>query len=142
VILVLILSTWAMLGLVGLAELDLAGDKQEKSGAGWPAALGIFALISIVGALIFAVFHATNLRPVTLSALVTTNPLANTITFYYLAMFLAIIAMAAILAFFSARFQRAPGWRWTGSAADVALAAAVLILPGPSSAPILSTSRA
>lgn len=129
VILVLILSTWAMIGLVGLAELDLAGDKQEKSGAGWPAALGIFSLISIVGALIFALFHATNLRPVTLSSLEATNPLANTITFYYLAMFFAILAMAAILALFSARFQRAPGWRWSGSAGDLTLAAAIVILP-------------
>ncbi|HSJ54254.1 MAG TPA: tetratricopeptide repeat protein, partial [Anaerolineae bacterium] len=129
IILVLLLSTWGMIGLVGLTELDLAGDKPERNGAGWSAAVGVFALISLGGALIFALFHATNLRPVTLSALETSNPLANTITLYYVALLLDVLALALILAFFSRRWQGAPGWRWTGRAADVALAAAVLILP-------------
>jgi len=127
VILVLLLSTWAMIGLAGLTELGVASDKEERNGAGWPAAAGIYTLISLGGALIFALFHAANLRPVTLTALESSNPLANTITLYYVALFLDVLALALILAFFSPRFQGAPSWRWTGSAADVTLAVAALI---------------
>jgi cyclophilin family peptidyl-prolyl cis-trans isomerase/Flp pilus assembly protein TadD len=129
VMLALFLGTWAMIGLAGFFELGVMGGSRERNGRQRLAAAGIYSLISLGGALIFALFHATNLRPVTLTALETSNPLANTITFYYVALFLDVLALALILTFTSARFAAAQGWHWTGAAADVALAAAVVLLP-------------
>ncbi len=129
VMLVLLIVTWAMFGLAGFVELDVLGDKQRRKGTRWLASVGIYGSVSLCGALAFGLFHAMLLRPVTLAALDSFNPLTHTITLYYLALFVHVLALAFILAFFSPRFQGAQGWRWTGSAADVSLAVSILVLP-------------
>jgi cyclophilin family peptidyl-prolyl cis-trans isomerase/Flp pilus assembly protein TadD len=135
VMLVLFLVTWSMIGLIGLGDLAVQGLQAGSNGDGaegkgtskWPAAAGTFALVSFAGVTIFALLHTVRLKPVTISSPDAPNPLANTITFYYLFVFFVIIALAATLTFLFRRATRA--WRWTGALADVALIASVVILP-------------
>lgn len=135
VMLVLFLATWGMVGLVGLGELATQKEPVESEGEEskvrgpreWLTATVTFALVSFGGVLIFALLHSVRLKPVTISSPDAPNPLANTITFYYLFVFFAMVTLAAVLSFLFRRPTRA--WRWTGALADVALIASVVLLP-------------
>jgi cyclophilin family peptidyl-prolyl cis-trans isomerase/tetratricopeptide (TPR) repeat protein len=129
VMLVLFLTTWGMFGMAGLSELAVRGDGEGKKPADWLAAAGIFALISIGGALLFGIFHAMRLKPVTISQNAYANPLANTITFYYVAFFVQVLALGLALAFRSRHSLRTIAWRWTGQLSDAAVAGLIVFLP-------------
>ena len=129
VMLVLFLSTWAMLGMASLSELAIRGHAEGKKPADWMAAVGIFALITLGGALVFGIFHAVRLRPVAISQDAYANPMANTITFYYVALFLQVLALGLVLAYRSRHSLRTLAWRWTGQLADAAVAGLVVFLP-------------
>ncbi|MGD2207747.1 MAG: O-antigen ligase family protein, partial [Anaerolineae bacterium] len=127
VMLVLFLSTWGMIGLVGLSDLATRKESLGKEAADWLTAVGVFALIVFGGAFSFALLHAARLKPVTITSADAPNPLVNTITFYYVFAFLVVLALAAMLAFLFARSTKP--WRWTGELGDVGLIALAMILP-------------
>jgi cyclophilin family peptidyl-prolyl cis-trans isomerase/tetratricopeptide (TPR) repeat protein len=129
VMLVLFLSTWAMLGIAGLSELAVRGDAEQKGPGEWLIAAGIYTLISLGGALLFGIFHATYLRPVTISQDSYANPMASTIIFYYAALFVLLFALAAALFLRSSQRLRTSPWRWTAQPADAAVVALLVFLP-------------
>ncbi len=51
--LMIFLFTWVLFGVVGLSEFDRAGLFDEERGKRWGIALGVYALISLVGLLMF-----------------------------------------------------------------------------------------
>ena len=127
VMLTLFAVTWAMLGLVGLSDLATRDESADKQAGDWLAAAGIFVLVSFGGALLFALFHAMRLKPVTITSVDAPNPLTNTITFYYLWVFVLILALAGVLTFL---FRRAvKSVRWSGELADIGLIALAVVLP-------------
>jgi len=127
VMLVLFLITWGMIGLVGLGDLATRDESAGKDSSDWLMAVAIFVLISFGGALVFGLLHAIRLRPVTIDSPDAPNPLANTITYYYVAVFLLIFVLAWVLAFaFRRRFK---AWRWNGELSDIALVASAVVLP-------------
>ena len=103
VMLAMFTATWIMIALIGLSDLasreGSAERKQEIQLAGrdWLAALGTLALVSFGGVSLFGLLHAVRLKPASNPG--GPNPIANTITFYYIAMFLIIAALAAVLTF-------------------------------------------
>ncbi len=103
VMLALFAATWVMIGLIGLSDLasreESTGRKEETQAAGrdWLAALGTYAGVSFGGVVLFGLLHAIRLKPATDAS--GANPVANTITFYYIAMFVIIAALAAVLTF-------------------------------------------
>jgi len=127
VMLTLFLVTWGMIGLVSLGQLATQEESAGRSRQEWFMAVSLFGLLSFGGALIFALLHAVRLRPVTITSPDAPNPLANTITFYYLFLFLIILSLAAVLTFLFRRPVRA--WRLSGSLGDVAVLALGVILP-------------
>ena len=128
VMLVFLLFTWGTIGLIGLSDLATQAESEGKEPVTWLAAGGIFALISLGGALLFALLHAIRLRPVTISSADAPNPLANTITFYYVFLFAAILALALALMLLRKRRSIVP-WRWTGGLGDLGVVALAVILP-------------
>ena len=127
VMLVLLVVTWGMIALVGLGDLATRDESQGKEPREWLVALAVLALITLGGALIFALVHASNLKPVTIDRPGAANPLADTITVYYAAAFTLTLALAGVLAF---AFRRATKpWRWQGGLADVTLIASAVVLP-------------
>lgn len=127
VILVLILATWGMIGLVGLGTLAAGEESKGKKAGAWWTAIGVFALISLGGALLFSLLHAVRLKPVTIASADAPNPLANTITFYYLFVAVLILGLALALTFLF-RQQFKPS-RWSGELGDFGLAALAVLLP-------------
>ncbi len=127
VMLALFLTTWSMIGLVGLGQLATQEESAGKSRQEWWTAVGLFALISFGGALLFALPHTTRLRPVTITSPDAPNPLVNTITFYYLFVLLIILSLAAVLTFLFHRPTHP--WRWGGGLADIGVVALGVILP-------------
>ncbi len=137
-LLVLLLVTWAMIALVGLSALATRPESEDRKPAAWLAAVGILGFISLGCAFIFALLHASQLKPVTITAIDEPNPLANTISIYYLFVMLAILALAVVLASLFQRRTRA--WRWTRSPGDAALIAAAVVLPLMAAVLILTTN--
>lgn len=103
VMLALFTATWLMIGLIGLSDLasrEGSADRKQETplmGRDWLAALGAFTLVSVSGVILFGLLHAVRLKPA--SDPTGPNPIANTVTFYYIAMFLIIAALAAVLTF-------------------------------------------
>jgi cyclophilin family peptidyl-prolyl cis-trans isomerase/tetratricopeptide (TPR) repeat protein len=127
VLLVLFLSTLGMIGLIGLGDLATREESAGKEPKDWLAAAGLFALVSLGGALFFGLLHATRLKPVNITSADAPNPLSNTITFYYVAVFLIGMALAAVLTFMFNRSTK-PG-RWNGDLADMGVVALGAVLP-------------
>jgi cyclophilin family peptidyl-prolyl cis-trans isomerase/tetratricopeptide (TPR) repeat protein len=126
-LLVVLVAAAAMVGLVGLSELSGEESSAGKGLNDWLGAVGVFAMMSFAGALLFSLMHAGRLRPVTISSVDAPNPLASTITVYYVFVF-AIIAMLALALTFLFRWRpRAGSWSW--SLGDVGLLASSVILP-------------
>jgi tetratricopeptide (TPR) repeat protein/cyclophilin family peptidyl-prolyl cis-trans isomerase len=126
VMLVLFLCTWGMAGLLSLSDLATRDESAGKSAKDWLGAVGIFALITFCGLLLFALAHASRLKPVTISSLDAPNPLANTITFYYVFVLFVMVALAAVLAFMFRR--RVRDWGWTGALGDIGVIALAVTL--------------
>ncbi|MBN1136377.1 MAG: peptidylprolyl isomerase [Anaerolineae bacterium] len=103
VMLALFAATWMTIGMIGLSDLasreELVGRKQgmQSTVLDWLEAVGIYAGVSIGGAALFGLLHTINLKPAT--GVTATNPVSNTITFYYIAIFVIITALAAVLTF-------------------------------------------
>jgi cyclophilin family peptidyl-prolyl cis-trans isomerase/tetratricopeptide (TPR) repeat protein len=113
--------------LVGFSELATRDESSGKGPAQWLSAIGAYFGASALAVLIFGLLHAARIRPVTLASLDATNPLPNTISFYYAVVLLVVVAVALVLAFL---FRRAvKPWRWTGKAADAVLLAGGLVVP-------------
>jgi cyclophilin family peptidyl-prolyl cis-trans isomerase/tetratricopeptide (TPR) repeat protein/O-antigen ligase len=126
VMLVLFLFTWAMIGLVGLSDLATHREARRTQSRDWLTAVAIFALVTLAGAFLYALVHATNLKPVTITATEPSNPLLHTITYYYLFVFLVMASMAAILAFLYHRVT--VPWLWQGHLTDIGLIASIVLL--------------
>jgi cyclophilin family peptidyl-prolyl cis-trans isomerase/tetratricopeptide (TPR) repeat protein len=127
IMLVLFLCTWAMIALVGFGQLAVRDESSGKTSAQWFGAVGGYLGVSALGALLFGLLHAVRIRPVTLTSLDATNPLPNTISFYYAVALLVVVAMALVLAFL---FRRAvTPWRWSGKPADAVLLAVAVVVP-------------
>jgi tetratricopeptide (TPR) repeat protein/cyclophilin family peptidyl-prolyl cis-trans isomerase len=126
VMLGLLLIVWGMIALMGLNDLALRKESAGKGPQDWLAGLGIFALISLGGASLFALFHASRLKPVTITSVDAPNPLSHTITFYYVFVFAIIFALAGVLAFAFRRSTITRRWSWAPG--DVGLIALTLIL--------------
>jgi cyclophilin family peptidyl-prolyl cis-trans isomerase/Flp pilus assembly protein TadD len=127
VMLALLMFAWLMLGLVSLSDLATRKESIGKEEKDWAVGAGIFVLVSFGGAFLFALLHATNLRPATITADGISSPVVNTITFYYLFVFAIMLVLASVLAFLFRR--RIIPSRWTGSLGDVSLIAASVVLP-------------
>ena len=125
--LVVFLVVWAAVGLVGLADLATRGEPAGKGVKQWLSGVGVYLGGSFLGVLVFGLLHAVRIRPVTLSTSDATNPLPNTITYYYIAILLAVAALALILTFLFRRPVQA--WRWSGKPADAVLLASGIVLP-------------
>jgi len=129
VMLALFMTSWLMLAIAGLSELALRREAGNRSTEEWLTALGIFALITLGGALLFALMHAVGLKPVTITATSYSNPLSHTITFYYVNVMVHLVALALVLTFLSGETPRTVAWRWGGKLADVAVISLGLVLP-------------
>jgi tetratricopeptide (TPR) repeat protein len=57
--LMIFIFTWALLGVVGLSEFDREGLFNEERGRRWGTAIAIYAIVSLVGLLIFGSSLAT-----------------------------------------------------------------------------------
>ncbi|PIP43433.1 MAG: hypothetical protein COX17_07015, partial [Deltaproteobacteria bacterium CG23_combo_of_CG06-09_8_20_14_all_60_8] len=124
--LVLFVGAWFMFGLVSLCDLATQRESEGKEPADWLAASGIFAIVTFGGWFVFALLHASRLKPVTINAVDAPNPLANTVTFYYVWAFLLLVALAGVLTFLSRSGRSTRAWRWGGELEDIgALAVAV-----------------
>jgi cyclophilin family peptidyl-prolyl cis-trans isomerase/tetratricopeptide (TPR) repeat protein len=127
ILLALFLCTFAMVALLGFSELATGDESSGKGAAQWLSAAGVYLGASTLAVLIFGLLHASRIRPVTLATLDATNPLPNTISFYYAFVLLIAVATAVVLAFL---FRRAVmPWRWIGKAADAVLLAASVVVP-------------
>lgn len=124
--LVMFLSTWAVIGLLGLS--DLARQKTKTAGD-WLTAAGVYTLVSLGGSFIFALLHAVRVRPIAITSADAPIPLADTITFYVAFVVLTLAAMACVLTFMTREGQTARPWRWTGSLPDMSVVALAVILP-------------
>jgi cyclophilin family peptidyl-prolyl cis-trans isomerase/Flp pilus assembly protein TadD len=129
VMLVMFLSTWGMVCLMGLADLSTQAESADKGPGDWLAAIGIFFLVSFGGTLLFGLLHASRLKPVTITTQNAPNPLANTITFYYVFAFLIIAVLGIVQTFLSRSSRTTKPWRWTGELGDIGVIALALILP-------------
>jgi cyclophilin family peptidyl-prolyl cis-trans isomerase/tetratricopeptide (TPR) repeat protein len=127
VMLVLFFATWALAALVGMGDLATRDDAKGRKPVDWLKGLGIYALISLVGAWLFGLLHAARLKPVMLESADAPNPMANTITFYYVVSFLVIVGLALVLTFLFRRSVAA--WKMTGRLPDLAVIVALIILP-------------
>lgn len=127
VILVLLLFIWMMIGLVGLSDLATRKESAGKEPTDWLAATGIFVLVSFAGAFLLGLLHAMNLRPATITESGIESPVINTITVYYVFVFVTILVLASILAFLFRR--RTIPWQWGADVGDFAVLLASAILP-------------
>ncbi len=128
VMLALFLFTWLLVGLVGFGDLATRKESAHREPKDWLAAVGIFILVSLGGALIFALFHTMNLKPATVSREgVISSPIVNTINVYYLFVFATMLILASVLAFLFHR-QTIP-WRWTGEPGNVGVIVSAIALP-------------
>ena len=127
VMLALFASSWVMLGILYLGDLATRIESQAKKPRDWLAGAGIFAAVSFGGAFLFALLHAANLKPASITSEGINNPVVNSITTYYAFVFAIMLALAAVLVFLF-RHQTMP-WRWRGKMGDVALVASVGFLP-------------
>lgn len=127
VMLVLFASTWLMLGILGLGDLATRIESKARRPKDWLTGAGIFVLVSFVGTFLYALLHAANLRPASITSNGINNPVVNTITTYYTFVFAIMLALAAVLAFLFRR--RTIPWRWAGKLGDVGVIASVVILP-------------
>jgi cyclophilin family peptidyl-prolyl cis-trans isomerase/tetratricopeptide (TPR) repeat protein/O-antigen ligase len=127
VMLVLFVSAWFMFGLVSLCDLATQRESEGKGPSDWLLASSIFVLVTLVGWVVFALLHASRLKPVTINSVDAPNPLANTITFYYVWAFLVVVALAAVLTFLFRRVTRP--WHWGAELEDIAAVAVAILLP-------------
>jgi cyclophilin family peptidyl-prolyl cis-trans isomerase/Flp pilus assembly protein TadD len=133
VMLVLFMSTWGMVGLMALSDLSTRSESADKEPGDWLAAIGIFVLVVFAGTLTFALIHATQLKPITISSVDAPNPLADTITVYYVFAFLVVVAVALALAVLSRSGRLTMPWHWAGELGDfgvVALSLALALVVG------------
>lgn len=128
VMLALFLSTWAMIGLLGLADLAMREEGERMQLKDWLRALGLYMGLTLGGAFIYGMLHAVRLRPVTISTLDAPNPVANTITFYYVAAFVLLLCLAAILTFAFQRTWRAAPTKSRDSAGPLGVGALAVVL--------------
>jgi cyclophilin family peptidyl-prolyl cis-trans isomerase/Flp pilus assembly protein TadD len=137
---VLFLVTWGMIAVVGLSDLATRRESARTEPRDWLLALGIYAGVSLGGALIFGLIHATKLQPVSINVNLgqERNPLANTINFYYLFVFLMIPALAAVLTFMFRRPAKA--WHWGGELGDVGVVVGAVVLTALAAVLILATN--
>jgi cyclophilin family peptidyl-prolyl cis-trans isomerase/tetratricopeptide (TPR) repeat protein len=129
VMLVLLLATWAMIGLIGLGNLATQKEAAGREPGDWVVAGGIFLVICLGGALVFALLHAVRLKPVTITTADASNPMANTITFYYAFVFVIMLCLGLVLAFLPSSSRPQRRWRWTGELGDIGVIALAVILP-------------
>jgi len=127
VMLALLMFTWLVLGLVSLSDLATRKESLGKEAKDWMVGIGIFVLVSFGGAFLFALLHATNLRPATITNSGISSPVVNTITVYYLFVFATMLVLASVLTFLFRR--KTVSWHWTGKLADVGVIAAAAVLP-------------
>jgi cyclophilin family peptidyl-prolyl cis-trans isomerase/tetratricopeptide (TPR) repeat protein len=127
VMLALLLFTWLMLGLVSLSDLAIRKESVGKAAKDWVVGTGVFALVSFSGAFLYALLHATNLRPATINESGISSPVTSTITFYYLFVFAVMLVLASVLAFLFRR--KTVPWRWTGKLGDIGVVVASIVLP-------------
>jgi cyclophilin family peptidyl-prolyl cis-trans isomerase/Flp pilus assembly protein TadD len=127
VILVLFLFTWLMICLVGMSDLATRKEAAERGSGDWLVGISIFLVVSFGGVLLFAVLHAANLKPATITPTGILSPVVNTITVYYLFVFATMLALASVLALLFRRETIL--WKWTGDLGDIAVIAATVILP-------------
>jgi cyclophilin family peptidyl-prolyl cis-trans isomerase/tetratricopeptide (TPR) repeat protein len=128
VMLALFLFTWLLVGLVGFGDLATRKESVRREPKDWLVAVGIFILVSLGGALIFALFHTMNLKPATVSREgIISSPIVNTINVYYLFVLATMLILASVLAFLFRR-QTIP-WRWSGELGDVGVLASAIVLP-------------
>jgi cyclophilin family peptidyl-prolyl cis-trans isomerase/Flp pilus assembly protein TadD len=127
VMLALFGSTWLMLGILFLGDLATRIESQTKKRNDWLAGAGVFAAVSFVGALLYGLLHAWNLRPASITGDGIVNPVVNTITTYYIFALAIMLALAAVLAFLFR--HRTSAWRWKGKLGDLALLASVVAVP-------------
>ncbi len=111
VMLLLLLATWGMLGIVFLSELAASEEPGKRRPIDWLGACAAFGAATLIATLLFALVHASHLvllkkpldellrRDIPLE-----NPLASTITTYYLFVFLVVVGVALGLTFL---FRRA-----------------------------------
>ncbi len=124
VMMLLLLATWGMLCLVLLCESrnshsPAAGDEFGDWGpAAWLAAAGTFGAATLVGALLFALVHASQLVVLRLPledlldpSTPLANPLARTFTTYNLFLLLIVVGMATALTFLFRRRVARPAAR-------------------------------
>ncbi len=120
--------TWLMLGVLGLADLATRDESKGKTPGDWLKAAGVFALVSLVGALVYALFHAANLGPASITAEgVEDNPVVRTVTTYYAFIIATTLVLATALTFLFRR--RTIPWRWAGKPGDVGVLASVVLAP-------------
>ncbi len=129
VMLALFAATWLMLGIVGLAELATSDESANKTRGDWLKAAGIFALASSVGALVYAIFHAANLDPasVTATGIIEDNPVVGAVTTYFGFLLAIILVLAAALAMLFRRWTMP--WRWIGKLRDVGVIVSLVLAP-------------
>ena len=127
VMLALFASTWLMLGILYLGDLATRIESLAKKPKDWLAGVGIFAAVSFGGSLLYALLHAANLKPASITSEGINNPVVNTISVYYAFVFAIMLALAAVLVFLFRR--RTIPWRWAGKLGDVALVGSVVALP-------------
>jgi cyclophilin family peptidyl-prolyl cis-trans isomerase/tetratricopeptide (TPR) repeat protein len=127
VMLALLLFTWLMLGLVSLSDLATRQESVGRAAKDWAVGVGIFVLVSFSGAFLYALLHATNLRPATITESGISSPVANTITVYYFFVFAVMLLLASVLAFLFRR--KTIPWRWGGKLGDVGVIVASILLP-------------
>jgi cyclophilin family peptidyl-prolyl cis-trans isomerase/tetratricopeptide (TPR) repeat protein len=127
VMLALLLFTWLMLGLVNLSDLATRSESAGRDLKDWTVGTGIFVLVSFAGAFLYALLHATNLRPAMITSGGISSPVVNTITMYYLFVFAVMLVLASVLAFLFKR--KTIPWRWTGTLGDFGVVAVSAILP-------------
>ena len=128
VMLALFLFTLLVVGLVGFGDLSTRKESARREPKDWLAAVGVFILVSLAGALLFALFHTLNLKPATVSRDgIISSPIVNTITVYYLFVFAAMLILASVLAFLFRR-QTIP-WRWNGELGDIGVIVGAIALP-------------
>jgi tetratricopeptide (TPR) repeat protein len=122
-ILTFIISTWLMIGIIGLSELACQEESKEKKVREWLAGAGIYTLVSFTGTILFVILHAFFLKAMTIK-----NPdtLANPIIFYYLFLFLVVFSLAFS---FSFRFSwRTRPWGLSGKLGDIGVITLAVIL--------------
>jgi cyclophilin family peptidyl-prolyl cis-trans isomerase/Flp pilus assembly protein TadD len=127
VMLVLFASTWLMLGILGLGDLATRAESKSKEWLDWLAAAGTFFLVALIGASVYGLVHAANLKPAAITSEGITNPVVNTITTYYTFALAVMLLLAVVLAFLFRR--KIVPWGWSGKLGDFGVIASAVIAP-------------